>query len=75
MHTASQTEHPATPHPIETAADARNAISELTAVMDGLEAVVARRPSWSAPASCARPAAWVSRSPSFPAATSRRWSG
>lgn len=42
MHTASQTEHPATPHPIETADDARTAIGELTAVMDGLETVVAQ---------------------------------
>lgn len=37
---ASQTTHSGEPRPIETAADARNAISELTTVMDGLEAVV-----------------------------------
>ena len=37
---ASQTTPSGTPRPIETAADARNAISELTTVMDGLEAVV-----------------------------------
>jgi hypothetical protein len=42
MHNASQTAHPATPHPVETADDARAAIGELTAVMDGLETVVAQ---------------------------------
>jgi hypothetical protein len=42
MHNASQTEHPAAPHPIETADDARTAIGELTAIMDGLETVVAQ---------------------------------
>jgi hypothetical protein len=42
MHNATQTAHPATPHPIETADDARTAIGELTAVMDGLETVVAQ---------------------------------
>jgi len=42
MHNATQTAHPATPHPIETADDARAAIGELTAVMDGLETVVAQ---------------------------------
>ena len=37
---APQTTPSGTPRPIETAADARSAISELTMVMDGLEAVV-----------------------------------
>jgi len=37
---APQTTHSGKPRPIETAAEARNAISELTTVMDGLEAVV-----------------------------------
>ena len=42
MHNAPQTAHSAAPHPIETADDARTAIGELTAVMDGLESVVAQ---------------------------------
>jgi hypothetical protein len=42
MHNAAQTAHPATPHPIETADDARTAIGALTAIMDGLETVVAQ---------------------------------
>jgi hypothetical protein len=42
MHNATQTAHPATPHPIETADDARTAIGALTAIMDGLETVVAQ---------------------------------
>jgi hypothetical protein len=42
MHNATQTAHPATPHPIETADDARTAIGELTAILDGLETVVAQ---------------------------------
>ena len=42
MHNATQTTHPATPHPIETADDARTAIGALTAIMDGLETVVAQ---------------------------------
>ena len=41
MPTAPQTAHPGTSRPIETAAEAQTAIGELTAVMDGLEAVVA----------------------------------
>jgi hypothetical protein len=42
MHNATRTAHPATPHPIETADDARTAIGALTAIMDGLETVVAQ---------------------------------
>jgi hypothetical protein len=42
MHNATQTAHPATPHTIETADDARTAIGALTAIMDGLETVVAQ---------------------------------
>jgi hypothetical protein len=42
MHNATQTAHPGPPHPIENADDARTAIGELTAVMDGLETVVAQ---------------------------------
>ena len=42
MHNATQTAHPATPHPIETADDARTAIGALTAIMEGLETVVAQ---------------------------------
>jgi hypothetical protein len=39
---ASQTTPSGTPRPIETAADARSAISDLTTIMDGLEAVVSQ---------------------------------
>jgi hypothetical protein len=41
MHNAVQTPIPATPRPLETEADAQNAIAQLTEIMDGLEVVVA----------------------------------
>jgi hypothetical protein len=41
-HDSSQTAPPGTSRPIETAADARTAIGELTQVMDVLEAIVAQ---------------------------------